>query len=125
MSLNGKRRLLGQALQDRLHVDVDRRFIHDDLPRLQGGRLAHQPAKGADQVPQFHLPQRLLGRVQRGDRLGRDARQTGQLPFGLLLQQMGGFLETLVLQQLPDQLQPRIVFLLLAAPRAAAAASGS
>ena len=45
------------------HVDVDRRVVVDDVRRLRGLVVAHDPAEGADQVPQFDLADRLVGQV--------------------------------------------------------------
>ena len=89
--------------------------------------LAHDPAEGADQVPQFDFVDR-LARPGRAAAAGQSRWPAGEtlLPgAAMLFEHAGRVLELLVLQQPPHQVLPRVVELLPPLRRRAAAPSAT
>ena len=102
------------------HVDVDRRVVVDDVRRPGGFGLAHDPAEGAHQIPQFHLLDRLAGQVALvPGQVGRQPRIALLPTAAPLLQNAGRVAVLLVFQQPANQLLPRVLQLVLhlVAPR--------
>ena len=96
--------VLNETQVDLPHVVLDRSIVIDDVRWLCCLGVAQDAAEYANQIPQFHFPNRLVGRVDSPRWQVVGLPRVTLLPFATLVVQKTGYIAiVLVFQQTLDQ----------------------